>query len=280
MCGCGRTSRPLPASKRVGPNSSQKMKGPTMRFSTAGSARRTMKLSPRSRGLGAMVAITGPPSGMTSGCFSSPGRTLMGDNLGRARRVVIPGTRDPGQRGGGLFHYRRAPVPQHGQLTDVRPPLRLALKARSRSSPWRCAPGDVRSLTTCHTRREDQLRGFGLRERDVLVAQLEQRCGFTEAGTKCRDPGVQCGMIEKVVATESFGSERREAVPPPIEGRHYDTDLLLAEPLLHRVRQAEGCRGRPPVLDAVVHHNPRLMSVSRKDESQPAVTQHREEPPT
>jgi hypothetical protein len=83
-----------------------------------------------------------------------------------------------------------------------------------------------------------------LRERDALVAQLEQRCSFTEAGTKRRDLGVQCGMIEKVVATDSFGSERREAVPPPIEGEHDDADLLLADPLLH-LRGTSARRGVP-----------------------------------
>jgi hypothetical protein len=48
-----------------------------MRFSIAGSARLTLKPPPRSRGFGAIVSITGPSSGISSGSFSSPGRMLM-----------------------------------------------------------------------------------------------------------------------------------------------------------------------------------------------------------
>lgn len=42
----------------AGTDSSQNTNGPTMRFSAAGSARRTMKLLPRSRGLGVMICWT------------------------------------------------------------------------------------------------------------------------------------------------------------------------------------------------------------------------------
>src|SRR5258706_8992853 len=48
MCGCGRTSTPLPGANVTGPIWSRKTKGPTMRRCTEGSARRTSKRSPRS----------------------------------------------------------------------------------------------------------------------------------------------------------------------------------------------------------------------------------------
>src|SRR4051812_39756568 len=47
MCGCGRTSMPWPAGSRAGPNSSTKMKGPTIVRSRPGRVRLTLK-SPRS----------------------------------------------------------------------------------------------------------------------------------------------------------------------------------------------------------------------------------------
>src|SRR5437763_15996157 len=48
MCGCGRTSMPCPGLNTCGPICSRKTKGPTMRRSLCGSARRTLKPSPRS----------------------------------------------------------------------------------------------------------------------------------------------------------------------------------------------------------------------------------------
>src|SRR5450432_3252434 len=48
MWGCGRTSMPWPGGRVNGPKWSKKMKGPTMRRSVDGKARRTEKL-PRSR---------------------------------------------------------------------------------------------------------------------------------------------------------------------------------------------------------------------------------------
>src|SRR5258706_1504600 len=56
MCGCGRTSSPLPGSSATGPIWSKKTKGPTLRRSLAGRARRTMKPSPRSRTIGTCTA--------------------------------------------------------------------------------------------------------------------------------------------------------------------------------------------------------------------------------
>src|SRR6476659_1022386 len=47
MCGCGRTSMPCPAGRRAGPNSSTKMKGPTIVRGLDGKVRFTLK-SPRS----------------------------------------------------------------------------------------------------------------------------------------------------------------------------------------------------------------------------------------
>src|SRR5690349_11714350 len=58
MCGCGRTSMPCPAGSRAGPNSSTKMKGPTIVLSRLGSVRLTLK-APRSWVTGAIVWRTG-----------------------------------------------------------------------------------------------------------------------------------------------------------------------------------------------------------------------------
>ena len=66
-----------PAENCTGPNSSQKMNGPIMRFWIAGSARFTWKPSPKSFTCGVSTAWIGPSSGMTSGVCSSPGRMLM-----------------------------------------------------------------------------------------------------------------------------------------------------------------------------------------------------------
>ena len=52
------------------------MNGPTMRFSIAGNARRTEKLSPRSRGFGSMREHDGGAR-RHIGWRSSPGRMLM-----------------------------------------------------------------------------------------------------------------------------------------------------------------------------------------------------------
>src|SRR5260221_2650383 len=58
MCGCGRTSIPRPAGSRAGPNSSTKMKGPTIVRCRPGSVRLTLK-SPRSCVTGVMVWMIG-----------------------------------------------------------------------------------------------------------------------------------------------------------------------------------------------------------------------------
>src|SRR5256885_669165 len=49
MCGCGRTSRPVPGASFMGPISSRNTNGPIMRCSIEGSARRTFTPSPSSR---------------------------------------------------------------------------------------------------------------------------------------------------------------------------------------------------------------------------------------
>ncbi len=59
ICGCGLTSSPWPASRRIGPNWSKKMNGPTIRRCAEGKARRTVKPSPRSR-TGGRITISTP----------------------------------------------------------------------------------------------------------------------------------------------------------------------------------------------------------------------------
>ena len=59
MCGCGRTSRPLPGPSCTGPNWSRNTKGPTARRAALGNARWTMKPSPRSDGWGVITCIGG-----------------------------------------------------------------------------------------------------------------------------------------------------------------------------------------------------------------------------
>src|SRR5437763_153291 len=49
MCGCGRTSSPLPGASATGPIWSKNTYGPTVRFFAAGRTRRTSKPLPRSR---------------------------------------------------------------------------------------------------------------------------------------------------------------------------------------------------------------------------------------
>src|SRR5829696_3561043 len=60
MCGCGATSSPRPAPRTSGPIWSRKMKGPTMRLLTEGSARRTLKPSTSSRARVTPTASTAP----------------------------------------------------------------------------------------------------------------------------------------------------------------------------------------------------------------------------
>src|ERR1051326_7328371 len=85
MCGCGRTSRPCPATNCTGPIWSKKMNGPTICRRPCGSARRTAKPSPRSRTRGTTTSSSASQERLSPSTGSLSGIQLMG-RLGPIRR--------------------------------------------------------------------------------------------------------------------------------------------------------------------------------------------------
>src|SRR5580700_5676340 len=76
ICGCGRTSMPWPVRNSTGPKWSKKMKGPTMRRLTWGSARRTVK-PPRSTLRGTITRSMASPAAASPGAGSGTGEKLI-----------------------------------------------------------------------------------------------------------------------------------------------------------------------------------------------------------
>src|SRR5260221_624399 len=91
MCGCGRTSSPLPGASATGPIWSKNTNGPTLRFCAAGSERRTVKPSPRSRVRGTMMVSSIEKTLMVHGGARSraAGASHMAFNERRTRLIYL-----------------------------------------------------------------------------------------------------------------------------------------------------------------------------------------------
>ena len=75
-------------------------------------------------------------------------------------------------------------------------------------------------------------------------------------------------MIGKAALHEAVGRDELEAMAGVGELERHEADDLLADPLLHRVREAVGRRGHPDVLHAADPKPARLVGVAGDDKAE------------